>query len=291
MRSMTGFGTASTPLPSGGAVVVEVRTVNHRYLEVMVRTSRDLSDIAGALEHRIRARKGRGRYDVALRLEGRSEETVTLDVERARSAWTALSKLRDELAPNETVPLSVLSIVPDLFRSKSSAPQLLAASTEALDAALVALDTSREREGVCLQRDLTAHARALMMLCDTAETLAKNAARASWERLVDRAGRLSAELGAVRPEGTRMESELVLLLERGDIAEELSRLRIHGNELMRLLTEVREPTGKHIDFLLQELLREANTVASKALSAELSQTAVAMKLEIERIREQVQNVE
>src|SRR5580693_1063290 len=155
MRSMTGFGLGETPL-GGGKLAVEIRGVNHRFLDVRVRVPRELGELAGFVEQVARERLTRGRYEVALRVDGVALGAPVLDRERARAAFRALSELRDELAPGTEVPLSLLGSIPDLFVSsvERELERLRHAARDAFDAALVTLDAMRTREGFALREDL-----------------------------------------------------------------------------------------------------------------------------------------
>src|SRR5580704_7030581 len=155
MRSMTGFGLGEVPLGSG-RLGVEIRGVNHRFLDVRVRLPRELADLSGFVEQVARERLVRGRYEVALRIEGTTLGVPVLDRERARAAFVALSELRDELAPGSDVPLSLLGSIPDLFVSSVQRDSDLVrdATRAAFEQAVGALDEMRKREGDSLREDL-----------------------------------------------------------------------------------------------------------------------------------------
>ncbi len=290
MRSMTGFGGGEHPVGTG-KVSVDIRALNHRFLDVRVRMPRELLDLAGFVEHLCRERLSRGRVEVAVRVDGVALGAPRLDRARARAAWAELTALRDELAPGAQVPLSLLSLVPDLFAAAEGDSQgpvreaLRAAFTSAADE----LDTMREREGQALARDLGARVDVLRGIAAAVTKRAPEVVEQHRKRLKERADRLRASLDAQLDE-TRLEQEIALFADRSDIAEELTRLGIHTDQLAGLLVES-GPIGRKIDFLLQELTREVNTIGSKSADASIAHAVVDMKAEIERMREQVQNVE
>src|SRR5580692_5844285 len=155
MRSMTGFGLGETPL-GAGKLAVEIRGVNHRFLDVRVRVPRELGDLAAFVEQVAREKLTRGRYEVALRVDGVALGAPVLDRERARAAFRALSELRDELAPGAEVPLSLLGAIPDLFVPSidREIEHLRDAARAAFAVATAGLDAMRVREGAALREDL-----------------------------------------------------------------------------------------------------------------------------------------
>ncbi|MBW2528720.1 MAG: YicC family protein [Deltaproteobacteria bacterium] len=290
MRSMTGFGVGEAPL-AGGRVVVETRSVNHRFLEVRVNVPAELQPHAFALDQRVRKPLGRGRIEVTARLFGPALPAPELDVDRARAAFSALAELRDELAPGTDLPLELLAAVPELFRVATEPEHEAArrALEVALDAAVAALMTMRSREGEALAADLRGHLEQSRRISEAIQQLTAEVVEAFRRRLQ---GRMAAMLEAVDAEldPGRLEAEVALLADRCDVSEELARLASHVDQFGELLS-ASEPVGRTLEFLLQEMAREANTIASKSPDARLTQHAVSLKACIERLREQVQNVE
>lgn len=290
MRSMTGFGFGEAPLGTG-KLGVEIRGVNHRFLDVRVRAPRDLGDLVGFLEQLAREWLTRGRYEVALRVDGIALCGPTVDRERAKAAFRALCELRDELAPGSDVPLSLLASVPDLFVSpvEREIERVRAATRSAFEAAVRALDEMRRREGSTLCDDLAkrlerARGLAVEILHRSPEVL-----EAHRRRLADRAGRLRTTID-IDLDALRLEQEVAMFADRCDVTEELTRLESHCTQLATLLKSD-EAIGRRLDFLLQEMAREANTIGAKSPDAQVAYAVVELKVEIERMREQVQNVE
>jgi uncharacterized protein (TIGR00255 family) len=290
VRSMTGYGAGEVGL-GRGSLGVEARTVNHRALEVRVYLPPELGDAAMAVEQAARARLGRGRCEIVVRVWGEWAGEVRLDFGRARAAFADLVRLRDELSPGEPVPLGLLAAVPDLFARPSPGgdAEARAALDRALGAALDALDAARAREGRALAAELEARAGRLGPLVDAIEARRAEGGRALVARMRERVRALAADAGPALDPG-RLELELALAAERGDVAEELARVRIHLAGFGELLGR-EGPVGRELDFLLQEMLREMNTLGSKSQDAAAARAAVGAKAEIERLREQVQNVE
>jgi uncharacterized protein (TIGR00255 family) len=290
MRSMTGFGLGEVPLGSG-RLGVEIRGVNHRFLDVRVRVPRELGDMATFLEQIARERLTRGRYEVAMRVDGTTLTAPSLDRDRARAAFRALCDLRDELAPESDVPLSLLAAVPDLFVSSADREpdRVRSAARSAFEAAVLGLDVMREREGASLRDDLGRRIQRVRQLAREIEHRAPAVLEAHRQRLKERADRLRAG-NDVEVDGARLEQEIAIFAERCDVSEELTRLESHCDQFVGLLGS-QESTGRRLDFLLQEMAREANTVGAKSLDARVAHGVVDVKAEIERMREQVQNVE
>jgi uncharacterized protein (TIGR00255 family) len=287
---MTGFGLGEVSIESG-KLGVEIRGVNHRFLDVRVRVPRELVDLAGFVEHLARERLVRGRYEIALRLEGVSLGAPTLDRDRARSAYRAFCELRDELAPGADVPLSLLASIPDLFASSvdREIDRLRDAIKAAFEGAVRGLDAMRQREGAALRDDLVRRLDRIGQLATGIARRAPEILEVHRRRLKERAERLRTTAD-IDVDSTRLEQEIAIFAERCDIAEELTRLDSHRVQFAGLLSSG-EAVGRRLDFLLQEMAREANTLGAKSPDAQIAHAIVEVKAEIERMREQVQNVE
>jgi uncharacterized protein (TIGR00255 family) len=301
MRSMTGFGVGESMLPpvdpSGpptgctDKVTIEIRAVNHRFLDVRVRVPNQLPDLASVIESFARERLTRGRFDISVRIDGSMLGALVIDRDRARSVFAALSALRDELTPDAEVPLSLLGAVPDLFVPSidREGEPLRASIGHAFDAALRSLDKMRLREGVALAEDLVRRLATIRRLMEAVTSRAPFVVEAYKKRLKERAERLRLA-SDVEVEVGRLEQEIALFADRIDVAEELTRLEGHCAHLESLLLSA-EAVGRRLDFLLQEMAREANTIGAKSQDVAIAHAVVELKAEIERMREQVQNVE
>jgi uncharacterized protein (TIGR00255 family) len=290
MRSMTGFGAGEVPL-GNGRLGVEIRGVNHRFLDVRVRVPRELSDLVGFVEQLSREKLSRGRYEITVRVDGAVLDVPALDRERARAAYVALCSLRDEIAPGLEVPFSVLCAVPDLFTSTAEREleRVRDATRAAFAAAVASLDAMRASEGAVLRDDLKSRLERIRLLSREIGGRSPEVLEAHRKRLRERAERLRAS-AEVDVNSARLEQEVAIFAERSDICEELIRLESHCGQFAASL-DGDEATGRRLDFLLQEMARETNTVGAKSPDAQIAHAVVEVKVEIERMREQVQNVE
>jgi uncharacterized protein (TIGR00255 family) len=290
---MTGFGVGDVALPDG-RVVAEIRSVNQRFLDVRARLPRELADLSLFAEQVARERLRRGRVELVIHTEGAVVSPCALDKDRARAALKALGELRDELAPGAEVPLSLLAAVPDLF-TPPAGPELavIRGSVKlAVERAIEAMEAMCRREGEALAADLRARCVEVRRLTSEIVEIAEGSREAVRRRLRERLGRLLVDT-ELALDTARLEAEVVLLAERSDVAEEITRLGSHLDQFAEVLTagSPSDPIGRRLDFLLQEMLRETNTLGAKAQDATLSHRVVAIKVELERLREQVQNIE
>jgi uncharacterized protein (TIGR00255 family) len=289
---MTGFGTATAEVP-GGRLAVEVRSVNHRFSEVVIRMPRDLA----ALEERVRAlvqeRVRRGRIEaVVTRDEGtRRVRTVRPDIALAAGYARALRELAGEIGAAGEVTLAQISSMPDVLRVEDERLDLEAlwpALESAVRAATEGLVTMRVAEGARLAQDLSARVDALEEMTGTIAARSRDVVRAYGERL---RARLLEMLADVPVDEARLATELALFAERSDITEELTRLRSHLVQFRLTLHGEDGAVGRKLDFILQEMGRETNTIGSKANDLDITRTIIGMKSELESLREQAQNVE
>ena len=290
MQSMTGYGSGRAALGEG-QVVLDLRTVNHRFLDVRVRLPSRIQGRTPTVERVIRARLERGRVDVTARLEGQTLPQPTLDLERARAVYAELAALRDELNPEEPLPLALLSSVPDLFTvDRNIDEEALDRSLEqAAVAACDAVMAMRDKEGDALAAELRSRLSDLGAGVGALKIAVPEMLEARRTRLRDRLDALLAGVnGELEP--SRLEQEIALLADRTDVAEELVRLDSHRDQMLELIEKSDAPVGKRIDFLLQEMAREANTIGSKVQDATMTTHVIALKACIEQMREQAQNV-
>jgi uncharacterized protein (TIGR00255 family) len=292
---MTGYGAAEVEAQTG-RWWVEVRSTNHRFLEVVVRLPRDL----GALEDRVRAavagRVRRGRVEVLVREEatGRAR-SVTVDTELARQYAQALETLRRELGIQDSLNLAALLALPEVVRLEEVRPDVeLAwhALRTGLDQALDSLVRMREAEGAHLAEDLAARVARVEEWVEEVSRRAEELPRVYAQRLRERVAELVRALGVERPpDEARLAMEVAAFADRCDVREELVRLRSHLHQARALLHASDGAVGRKLEFLLQEMQREVNTVGSKAGDLDVTRAVLEMKSELEAIREQVQNVE
>jgi len=290
MRSMTGYGSGRAALGEGH-VVLDVRTVNHRFLDVRVRLPSRIQSRAPVVERVIRSRLERGRVDVTGRFEGQTLPQPMLDVDRARSVYGQLTALRDELNPNEPVPLALLSSVPELFVINRDIDEgaLDAALERASEDACLAVVSMREKEGQALASELRARLGDLEDILAVLTPALPALTESRRARLRDRLEALVTDTNAPL-DPARLEQEIAILAERSDVTEELVRLESHRLQMLELTENSNAPVGKRIDFLLQEMARESNTIGSKIQDGTITPHVIALKACIEQMREQAQNV-
>ncbi|MGB5809186.1 MAG: YicC/YloC family endoribonuclease [Polyangiales bacterium] len=290
MQSMTGYGSGRAAL-GDGHVVVDLRAVNHRFLDVRVRLPSRIQAYVPTVERVVRARLGRGRVDATARFEGQTLPQPTLDVDRARAVLAQLVTLRDALSPNEPLPLSLLASVPDLFTADSSVDEeasrgaLEEASNQACDALLV----MRGLEGEAISKDLAMRLEEVAQHVSAIETELPHVIESRRMKLRDRLDALLSSVD-VELQPSRLEQEIAILADRGDVTEELVRLGSHRSQMLDLLVNSDQPVGKRIDFLLQEIGREINTLGSKVQDTTVTPLVIALKSTVEQMREQAQNV-
>lgn len=294
MHSMTGFGRGSAP-HARGTVTAEIRTVNGRFLETKTRLPRALAGRDADVERLLRTRLDRGNATVNVVVEAAENADVPLRVNpaAARAYGRLLRELADAAGVAAPVTLDQVLRYADVFTTaaEDDAPAgddgLWEAAAAALDAALADLVAMRAQEGQALHADLS------RQLADLDAALARVEARAplrvdeSRARLAERLSELVGE-GRVSPE--RIEQEIALVADRLDVTEECVRLRAHLT-FFREAMDGAEPSGRRLGFLVQEMGREVNTIGSKANDPDIQHTAVGMKETLEKIREQVANVE
>lgn len=296
ITSMTGFGRSAGALSARWFVAVTTKSVNHRYLEVSVR----LPEFFWELEPLVRAIASetfsRGKLDISIRVQRtqQPEYSVRINAQIANNVIPQLRSIADELGIGGTFSGSDLMRVPDLLQVEPIESEITDEEREELSAlvrdAFAQLLSMRTREGESLQNDITSR---LILI---RELQAKLAARrddvrdellASYrQRIAD----IASAAGDVEVREDRLAQEVVVMVEKGDIAEELTRLTHHIEQMEKAING-KEPSGKKLDFMTQEMLREINTMGSKSRTADIRTVVIDLKTEVERIREQVQNVE
>lgn len=290
MRSMTGFGLGEAAV-GAGRVTVELKSVNHRYSDVRVRVPPELADHSFFVEQLGRQKLGRGRFDVSVRIHGDVLLVPVFSMDRARTLYSALCRLRDELNPSSEISIAALLGAPGLFsyNDPSYDAHLRQAIETAFLQAMEALDTMRQCEGRNLSQQLCGHIHHARGLVEACRERAEQVAPMYRIKLQDRLNRLLMDTQRQLDE-LRLEQEVALLAERSDVTEEVARLASHFNQFTSLLDST-DQVGRRLDFLLQEIGRESNTIGAKSQDSELSHLVVELKAEVERMREQVQNVE
>jgi len=294
IRSMTGYGRAAFEV-AGLGFEVEARSVNHRYLDARVKLPRMLADKEHHLKSIAQGKLGRGKVEIHV---APASDSGSRRLELDRTTATQYVEAARELGERFDLPVEIdvasllaLPGVTHLVEPVVAEGELDPALCDAVERALDVLDAMRQREGAALAEEFERRLARVLDLVSELESRSDQVQQVAREKLRRRSQQLQQESGLV--DEARLYQEIVIAADRLDITEELVRLRSHVEQFGGILAEAgrQEPVGRRLDFLLQEMGREANTVGSKASDADLAHFVVELKAEIERIREQVQNVE
>jgi len=291
MKSMTGFGRGEYQ-GKGFSLQVEVKSLNHRFMEIILRLPRRYHVLEERIRREIQARFNRGRFELQARLIGTPSETALLFVDRALAAQylRTLRELKVEFGLSGEIEVRDLLRLKEIFILAEAQPEIETLWQEfepALTEALAALSEMRSQEGVYLKEVICQHLKTLDELLLQIENIKEKHFEEARRRLEERIMSLLGDKGF---DPIRLHQEAAILADRLDFTEELDRLKGHREHFAKVI-EGTGPYGRKLDFLCQEMFREINTLANKAASAEISQLAVEVKAVIEKIREQVQNIE
>jgi uncharacterized protein (TIGR00255 family) len=295
IHSMTGFGRAAGALSARYFATVTTKSVNHRYLEASVRLPEYMWDVEAPLRAIASEFFSRGKIDLSIRIQRtqQPEYTVRINTQIANVVIPQLRAIAEELGLGSSLSGSDLMRVPDLLQVDAIDAEIVDDEREALTAivrdAFTLMRGMREREGEALRNDIAARTKGIR---DLSEQLAGHREDVRAELLGGYKLRVQeiANLAGVTVSEERIAQEVVMMVEKGDIAEELQRLAHHVEQIEKAIGS-KEAAGKKLDFLSQEMIREINTMGSKSRSAAIRTLVVELKTEVERIREQVQNVE
>lgn len=292
MRSMTGYGRGEAAR-DGVKFTVELNSVNRRQSDITTNLPKELVELESRIRDEINAQLSRGRISCVVafhRSAGKPDDAVGLDVALARGYLRAIHKLQKEMKLAGPVTLDMILRAPGVLKLAESTVDTEAVwpvVEAALRKALAQLIKMREREGKHLAGDLAGRLTLLAAGLERVRQIAPDAVKRYREQLAARVKEAGLD---VMPDDERLAREVVLFADRCDISEELTRMDSHLRQFRDCLKST-EPVGRTLDFLSQEMNREINTIGSKANAAEVSQEVVRMKAEVEKIREQVQNIE
>ena len=295
INGMTGFGRASGAISARYFVAVTAKSVNHRFLEASVRLPEYLWEMEPQLRSVASENFSRGKIDVAVRVTRtqQPEYNIRINTQIASIVVPKLRSIAEELGVGHTFSGGDLLRVPDLLQVEPIETEIQDEEREALTAlvrdAFAQIRKNREDEGTTLREDISARLGLMRTLRDQLaakrETVRDELLAAYQQRVKEIAAGANVEVSA-----DRIAQEVVVMVEKGDIAEELTRLLHHIEEAEKAI-RAPEPAGKKLDFISQEMIREINTVGSKSRAVEIRSLVIELKTEVERIREQVQNVE
>ena len=286
--SMTGFGTAEVQWETWSCLA-EIRSVNHRYLDINCRLPLSFQTLEQELKNQIKSRCSRGKIDCTIRLEKESgDDDLRLNPEEAKKILKLLREFEDLSGRNVSINLADLSGAKIFAEQRSEKPpeECVDMIHECLSNALTDLRNMQEREGHALLDDIKRRFSSCARILDTIENLSKDEPEQFKKRFKQRISRLNSGK-ELDPE--RLEQEVALVADRLDISEEIIRFKTHLKQMDKILSQTE--LGKKAEFLLQELNREVNTISSKSNQAGISQASVEIKSELEKIREQLQNIQ
>jgi uncharacterized protein (TIGR00255 family) len=291
IHSMTGFGRRQSPWQDG-SITVEMRSVNHRFLEIACRLPRPLSHLEDSFKKAIQQCCTRGRFDITVTVQGGKGRagSVNLDQPLAKQYHHALRALKKSLKLSGSIDLALIAGFRDVVSvsdQPAEDPKLAKTVQQLTTQALTDLTAMRIREGKALAEDMSARMQTIRAHKTQVAARTPLLGEESFNKMKLRVEKL---LGLEIPDLPRLYQELAVYADRGDITEEIVRLDSHMIQFEQTLTRA-DSVGKTLDFLLQEIGREVNTIGSKANDAEIAGHVVQMKAELERIREQVQNVQ
>jgi uncharacterized protein (TIGR00255 family) len=289
---MTGYGRG---MVTGGdfSVSVDLKTVNNRFLDIHLRIGAELASLEPAIKRRISSRLSRGRVDVAVSFERTAQIAYELNRPLIAGYVAALKQMQKDFEIEGALDINVLARIPGALAPARNGidERMTSALEQAIDLALDELEKMRQQEGEALRLELTERVRKIEALVPTIEASAAGLADAYRLRLQKRIGELLSRGGQnIELDPARLAQEVAYLADRSDVSEEMVRLRSHLNQFKEALDSSGE-SGKMLDFLLQELNREANTTLSKSTDLVIKEAGLAIKAEVEKLREQVQNVE
>ena len=290
LHSMTAFGRGEAGV-DGYRFTVELRTLNHRFCDVRIKLPRKYSDFEEDIKKRVSSKFSRGRIEVSVLADDTLDKVqhLTVDTELAKTYKRLLLILQEELGLQGDLRLESLLNFRDLFafqEDEESREKAWSVVETALDQAVSGCLLMRQEEGEAIARDLSGRLNQLEVLTGEVETRAPLVVDDARDRLQKRI----QDLLETELDETRLAQEVAFFAEKSDITEEVVRLQSHIQQFRDLL-EASGPRGRQLEFLLQEMHREVNTIGSKANDLEIAQKVIQMKTELERFREQIQNVE
>lgn len=287
-RSMTAFARQEAE-HAWGSLIWEIRSVNHRYLEPHLRLPESLRDLEGSLREQLRKKLSRGKVECTLRFHPEAKaQQLTVNTEFAKELIAAADEVAALSLSGNTQPMNPLDVLrwPGVLQdAQIDMDQVKAEALKLFGTALDDLLAGREREGKELNGLIEQRLAAIAEIVVEVRSKLPEILQAQRDNLRSRLEELKEDLD----EG-RLEQEMVILAQKADVDEEMDRLNTHVQEVRRVLNQ-KGPIGRRLDFLMQELNREANTLSSKSIVAETTQCAVELKVLIEQMREQIQNIE
>ena len=288
--SMTGYGTGSAQ-KDDLTVSVEIKTVNHRFLDLHVRLPREYQSLESEIQPLVRGKLDRGRVDVSVTVQNSGSSSFQINSGLIRNYLDAVEKVRAEFSLEGSLDMRAILTLPGVLQNteevSADAALLSELAKDSMREALGGVLKMRQQEGEALRADMLQNLANIEQSTESIHGLSGNAAAEHLEILRQRLAQLLPQ-GGMDPQ--RLAQEAALIADKCDIGEEITRMRSHIEQYRNLL-EAKEKPGKKLDFLLQEMQREANTILSKSGNLEITQHGISIKTDVEKLREQVQNVE
>ncbi|MCC6824823.1 MAG: YicC family protein [Acidobacteria bacterium] len=292
MRSMTGFGRASGSIEEGD-ITVEIKTVNNRYLDINLKLPSELQQLESDLKRCVTDRLARGRIEVSFQYDRSGSSAYEIDLPVITAYVNAMQEIRDTFGLSGEPDMNVIVRLPNAVSVKRAevSPAFAELVSATLKHALEDLDAMRAKEGSLLADDLNTRLETISARLAAITAESANITDEYRQRLEKRIGDILAKAGTkIEVDPARLAQEVAYLADRSDISEEIARLGAHIEHFKMIMADEKD-VGKRLDFLTQELNREANTISSKTGNLTVKDNALAIKSEIEKLREQVQNIE
>lgn len=292
IKSMTGFGNSHVISELGYQVNCEIKGVNHRYFDINIRASRRYNILEDRIKEEVKRYVSRGRIEISINIEktGDIKRTIKVDKGLAIAYYNSLKDLAEKLNISPNIPVIDLYRLPEVFSLEDveeDTDLLWNVVKEALTAAIQGFNEMRSREGINLARDIKQRCGLVLSMVNQLEQRSPVVSAEYREKLHNR---LEEYIPAVAIDEQRIIQEVAIFADKASVTEEIVRLKSHLGQLENLL-QADEAVGRKCDFLVQEMFREINTVASKSNDLEMNRTVVEVKSELEKIREQLQNIE
>ena len=292
IRSMTGYGRSQQTV-DGVNVTIELKSVNSRYLEFNARIYKNYLFVEDKLKSYVQSAISRGKVDCFVTIENENETPVTVEINKtlADGYFAVLSKMKEDYGLAEEIPVTRLAAFPDVLTVRKEAEdenQVTAAVLAVLKDACASFVAMRETEGKKLAEDILGRCDHIIELVEIVERRSPETVKEYHEKL---AARIREILEGAQVDEQRLLTEAAIYADKIAVDEETVRLRSHISQVRKLLTESDQPVGRKLDFIVQEINRESNTIGSKAQDIEIARTVIELKSEVEKIREQVQNIE
>ena len=292
IRSMTSFGRAQSEEGTDSCFSIEMKSVNHRYLDINIRMPRMMFALEEKIRNIVSKKLNRGKVDIFINYKnyGNNVGKANLNMKLAKDYYECLKQIQKELCIIDDISTTKLARFPDVINleePEENLDNIFNQISPLIESALKLMEEMRNREGKKLKEDILSKIQIIEMYVEEIEKLADNIPKSYKKKLEER---LSELLSGVDIDESRIALEVAILSDKAAVDEEITRLRSHLSQMKSTL-DIDEPIGRKLDFIIQEMNREANTIASKSTDIDMTNKVIEVKNTIEKIREQVQNIE